>query len=68
VGVTAVVQDGQANSRFLVGVHRAPVAISRIHRSALYPDLPTMDEAGIKGFDLMLGPGSSRPPERRRRW
>jgi len=29
-----------------------PLAISRIHRSALYPDLPTMDEAGIKGFDL----------------
>jgi len=29
-----------------------PLAISRIHRSALYPDLPTMDKAGIKGFDL----------------
>ena len=29
-----------------------PVAISRIKRSSLYPDLPTMDEAGIKGFNL----------------
>jgi tripartite-type tricarboxylate transporter receptor subunit TctC len=29
-----------------------PLAISRIKRSRLYPDLPTMDEAGIKGFNL----------------
>ena len=28
------------------------LAISRIKRSALYPDLPTMDEAGVKGFNL----------------
>src|SRR5258708_11179832 len=26
-----------------------PLAISRIQRSSLYPDLPTMDEAGVKG-------------------
>jgi tripartite-type tricarboxylate transporter receptor subunit TctC len=29
-----------------------PLAISRIQRSSLYPDLPTMDEAGVKSFDL----------------
>jgi tripartite-type tricarboxylate transporter receptor subunit TctC len=29
-----------------------PLAISRIKRSKLYPDLPTMDEAGVKGFNL----------------
>src|SRR5262249_42107162 len=29
-----------------------PLALSRIRRSALFPDLPTMDEAGIKGFNL----------------
>jgi tripartite-type tricarboxylate transporter receptor subunit TctC len=29
-----------------------PLAVSRIQRSSLYPDLPTLDEAGIKGFDL----------------
>ena len=29
-----------------------PLALSRIRRSALIPDLPTMDEAGIKGFNL----------------
>jgi len=28
------------------------LAISRIKRSALYPNLPTMDEAGVKGFNL----------------
>ena len=27
-----------------------PLAISRIKRSSLYPDLPTMDEAGIQGI------------------
>ena len=29
-----------------------PIAVSRIKRSTLFPDLPTMDEAGIKGFNL----------------
>jgi tripartite-type tricarboxylate transporter receptor subunit TctC len=29
-----------------------PLAISRIQRSSLFPDLPTMDEAGVKGFNL----------------
>jgi tripartite-type tricarboxylate transporter receptor subunit TctC len=38
-----------------------PLAISRIHRSTLYPDLPTMDEAGIKGFDLDAWAGLVAP-------
>src|SRR5579863_7178636 len=29
-----------------------PLAITRLKRSALYPDLPTMDEAGVKGFNI----------------
>ncbi len=29
-----------------------PLAITRIKRTALFPDLPTMDEAGVEGFDL----------------
>ena len=29
-----------------------PIAVSRIRRSTLFPDLPTLDEAGIKGFNL----------------
>jgi tripartite-type tricarboxylate transporter receptor subunit TctC len=44
-----------------------PLAISRIRRSALFPDLPTMDEAGIKGFDLDAWAGlvapAGTPPE-----
>ncbi len=28
------------------------LAVSRIKRSTLFPDLPTMDEAGLKGFNL----------------
>jgi tripartite-type tricarboxylate transporter receptor subunit TctC len=28
------------------------LAITRIKRTALFPELPTMDEAGVEGFDL----------------
>jgi len=28
------------------------LATTRLHRSTLYPELPTMDEAGITGFDM----------------
>jgi putative tricarboxylic transport membrane protein len=44
-----------------------PLAISRIHRSSLYPELPTMDEAGVKGFNLDAWAGlvaaTGTPPE-----
>jgi tripartite-type tricarboxylate transporter receptor subunit TctC len=44
-----------------------PLAISRIKRSSLYPDLPTMDEAGVKGFNLDAWAGlvvaTGTPPE-----
>lgn len=43
------------------------LAISRIKRSSLFPDLPTMDEAGIKGFNLDAWAGlvapAGTPPE-----
>jgi tripartite-type tricarboxylate transporter receptor subunit TctC len=38
-----------------------PLAITRIKRSPLYPDLPTMDEAGIKGFNLDAWAGLVAP-------
>jgi tripartite-type tricarboxylate transporter receptor subunit TctC len=28
------------------------LAVTRAHRSALFPDLPTLDEAGVSGFDM----------------
>jgi putative tricarboxylic transport membrane protein len=28
------------------------LAVTRIHRSSLFPELPTMDEAGVTGFDM----------------
>jgi putative tricarboxylic transport membrane protein len=28
------------------------LAVTRIQRSSLFPELPTMDEAGVKGFDM----------------
>ena len=38
-----------------------PIAVSRIKRSTLFPDLPTMDEAGIKGFNLDTWAGAVAP-------
>jgi tripartite-type tricarboxylate transporter receptor subunit TctC len=38
-----------------------PIAVSRIHRSKLFPNLPTMDEAGIKGFNLDTWAGVVAP-------
>ena len=38
-----------------------PLAISRIKRSTLYPDLPTLDEAGLKGFNLDAWAGVVAP-------
>ena len=38
-----------------------PIAVSRIKRSKLFPDLPTMDEAGVKGFNLDTWAGVVAP-------
>jgi tripartite-type tricarboxylate transporter receptor subunit TctC len=37
------------------------LAVSRIKRSTLFPDLPTMDEAGLKGFNLDAWAGLVAP-------
>jgi tripartite-type tricarboxylate transporter receptor subunit TctC len=37
------------------------LAQTRIKRSSLYPDLPTLDESGIKGFDLDAWAGIVAP-------
>jgi tripartite-type tricarboxylate transporter receptor subunit TctC len=43
------------------------LAVTRIKRSALFPDMPTLDEAGIKGFNLDAWAGlvapAGTPPE-----
>lgn len=43
------------------------LAISRIKRSALFPELPTLDESGLKGFNLDAWAGlvapAGTPPE-----
>jgi tripartite-type tricarboxylate transporter receptor subunit TctC len=38
-----------------------PLAVSRIKRSSLFPDLPTLDEAGVKGFNLDTWAGLVAP-------
>ncbi len=44
-----------------------PIAVSRIKRSTLFPELPTVDEFGVKGFNLDAWAGlvapSGTPPE-----
>ena len=37
------------------------LAVTRIHRSSLFPELPTMDEAGLSGFDLDAWAGLVAP-------
>lgn len=37
------------------------LAVTRIKRSSLFPDLPTMDQAGIKGFNLDAWAGLVAP-------
>jgi tripartite-type tricarboxylate transporter receptor subunit TctC len=37
------------------------LAVTRLHRSSLFPELPTMDEAGIKGFELDAWAGIVAP-------
>ncbi|MGA2893551.1 MAG: tripartite tricarboxylate transporter substrate binding protein [Xanthobacteraceae bacterium] len=37
------------------------LAVTRLHRSPLFPDLPTMDEAGIEGFELDAWAGLVAP-------
>jgi len=37
------------------------LAVTRLQRSPLFPDLPTMDEAGIKGFNLDAWAGLVAP-------
>lgn len=43
------------------------LAVTRLHRSSLFPDLPTMNEAGIEGFELDAWAGlvapAHTPPE-----
>jgi tripartite-type tricarboxylate transporter receptor subunit TctC len=44
-----------------------PLAVTRIKRSSLFPELPTMDEAGVTGFDMDSWAGifapARTPPE-----
>jgi tripartite-type tricarboxylate transporter receptor subunit TctC len=49
-----------------------PIAVTSLARSAAFPDVPTMDEVGLKGFDStawygLLGP-AGLPPEVVARW
>ena len=43
--------------------------MTRLQRSSLFPELPTMDEAGVKGFDMdswagIFAPANTPPADR----
>ena len=40
-----------------------PLAVSRIQRSTLFPELPTMDEAGVPGFNMDTWAGVFAPAD-----
>lgn len=57
-GTTSVVSEGVGRMR--------PIAIAEMRRSGLLPDLPTMDESGLPGFEVgnwagLLGPAGLDP-------
>jgi tripartite-type tricarboxylate transporter receptor subunit TctC len=57
-GTTSVVSEGTGRMR--------PIAIAEMQRSGLLPDLPTMDESGLPGFEVgnwagLLGPAGLDP-------
>jgi tripartite-type tricarboxylate transporter receptor subunit TctC len=59
--VSMMFADFTSAMPFVKAATLRPLAISRIKRSPLYPDLPTLDEAGIKGFNLDAWAGLVAP-------
>jgi tripartite-type tricarboxylate transporter receptor subunit TctC len=39
------------------------LAVTRLHRSSLFPELPTLDEAGVTGFDMDSWAGIVAPAQ-----
>lgn len=63
--VTGEVVMGFFNAPPVLGLIKAgtlkPLAVTSARRSALLPDLPTLDEAGIKGYDMVGWWGFAAP-------
>jgi tripartite-type tricarboxylate transporter receptor subunit TctC len=62
--------DGTSRQYIEAGRLR-PLAVASLHRDPLYPNVPTLDEAGLKGFDLpgwqaVMGPKGLPEPVVRR--
>ena len=77
-GVGAVVPDLLAGQVQMMTVPIPPVltlvqagrlkalGVTTLTRSKLLPELPTIDESGLKGYDVNIGTGRSRPSRRAR--
>jgi tripartite-type tricarboxylate transporter receptor subunit TctC len=64
--VSAMIVDFTVGMPHVTAGQVRALAMTRLKRSALYPDLPTMDEAGVKGFELdawagLVGPANIPP-------
>jgi tripartite-type tricarboxylate transporter receptor subunit TctC len=51
--ITTMIGDFAAAASFLEAKSMRPLAVTGIQRSKLHPDVPTLDELGLKGFDLI---------------
>ena len=51
--ITAMIGDFAAAASYLQSGSIRALALTGIQRSKLYPDIPTLDELGMKGFDLI---------------
>ena len=59
--IPMAVQDSMSVSAFLTGGRLRAIATMAAERSKLFPELPTMQEAGFKGFDVYTWLGLYAP-------
>ncbi|QIL79909.1 tripartite tricarboxylate transporter substrate binding protein [Diaphorobacter sp. HDW4A] len=59
--IPMAVQDSMSVSSFITTGRLRPIATMSAERSKLFPDLPTMQEAGFKGFDVYTWLGLYAP-------
>ncbi len=59
--IPMVFQDSMSVSAFIAAGKLRPIAVTSAERSKLFPDLPTIAEAGFKNYDLYTWLGLYAP-------
>ena len=54
-------QDSMTTAPFIKNGDLKPIAVTTLKRSPLFPDVPTLDESGFKGFDFYTWLGLYAP-------